>query len=79
MNCTFLTVFSQIYRPTKVDVLGTWEVNILINNSCRFFCFILGYPKVTPYVLKKAAELMSSYNSSNFHKLAGKNVLLPQK
>ena len=23
----FLTVFSQIYRPTKVDVLGTHEVS----------------------------------------------------
>ena len=68
LKCLFLTVFSKIYRPTKVDVLGTWEIGILLRN---LWClFLLGYPKVTPYVPKMAAKLTSSYISSNFHKLA---------
>ena len=57
LKCLFLTVFSKIYRPTKVDMLGAWEVSISLRNSWRFF--IPGYPKVTHYVLKMAAKLTS--------------------
>ena len=28
LEIQFLTVFSKIYRPTNVDVLGPWEVSI---------------------------------------------------
>ena len=27
-KCPFLIVFSKMYRPTKVNVLGNWEVSI---------------------------------------------------
>ena len=54
LKCLFLIVFSKIYRLAKVDVLGTWEVGILL----------------TPYVPKMAAKLMSLYLSSSFNKLA---------
>ena len=36
-KCPFLTVFSKIYRPTKVNMLGNWEVSILFRNLWRFF------------------------------------------
>ena len=36
-KCPFLNVFSKTYRPTKVDVLGNWEVIILFRNSWLFF------------------------------------------
>ena len=43
LNCPFLTLFSKIYRPTKVDVLGTWEVGICFKNAWPFFfCFVPG-------------------------------------
>ena len=29
LKCLFLTVFSKVKHPTKVDVLGIWEVSIL--------------------------------------------------
>ena len=71
LKCPFLIVFSKIYRPTKVDVLGTWEVGILLRNSWRFFFVsLLGYPKVTSYVPKMASTMMSLYISSSFSKLA---------
>ena len=42
-KCPFLNVFSKIYCPTKVDVLGNWEVSILFRNLLRFFfCFYWG-------------------------------------
>ena len=42
-KCPFLNVFIRIYRPTKVDVLGNWEVCILFRNLWRFFvCFYRG-------------------------------------
>ena len=44
LKCPFLTVFSKIYRPTKVDVLGLWEVSILFRNSWRFFFCLTGVP-----------------------------------
>ena len=46
-KCLFLTVFSKTYLPTKVNMLGNWEVSMLWR---LFFCFISGYPKFTPYV-----------------------------
>ena len=57
----FLTVFSQIYRPTKIYMLGT----------CGAFCccFIPDNPWVTPYVAKMASKLTSSYLSRCLHKL----------
>ena len=71
LNCSFLTVFSKTYRPTKEDVLGTWEVGILVRNLWRlFFCFTLGYPYVTPYVPKMSSRWTSSYISTNFPELA---------
>ena len=35
-----LNVFIEMYCPTTVDVLGTWEVSILFRNSWCFF-FVL--------------------------------------
>ena len=68
-KCPFLTVFSKTYRPTKVDVLGPWEAGILFRNLWRFFfCFIPGYPKLTPYVPRMASKLTSSYLSRCFYK-----------
>ena len=61
-KCPVLNVFSKIYRLTKVDVLGDWEVGNLFRNLWRFFCDIPGYPKLTPYVLKMAPKLTSSWN-----------------
>ena len=43
LKCPFLIVFSQIYRPTKVDVLGTWDVGILLKKFWRFL-FYTGVP-----------------------------------
>ena len=40
LKCPFRTVFGKIYRPTKSNLLGTWEVSILFRNSWRFF-FVL--------------------------------------
>ena len=54
LKCPFLNVCSKTFRPTKVNMLGNWEVSILFRNLWRsFFVFILGYPKLTPYVPKK--------------------------
>ena len=39
-KCPFLNVFSKNYCPTKVDVLGNWEVSILFRDLWRFF-FVL--------------------------------------
>ena len=66
----FLNVFSKTYRPTKVNVLGNWEVSILFRNSWRFF-FVLypGPPKLTPFIPEMASKLTSSYLTSNFHEL----------
>ena len=36
----FLNVFSKMYCPTNVDVLGNWEVRTLFKNVWRFF-FVL--------------------------------------
>ena len=36
-KCLFLTVFAKIYCPTKVNLLGNWEVSIFFRNMCRFF------------------------------------------
>ena len=42
-KCPFLTVFSKSYRPTKVNVLGNWEVSIFFRNLWRlFFVFYWG-------------------------------------
>ena len=69
-KCLFLTVFTTTYHLlTKVNVLGTSEVSIWFKNVVLLFCFILGYPKLTPYVRKMASKLMSSYLTSNSHKL----------
>ena len=50
----FLTVFSKMYRPTKVDVQGI----------C--FCFLPWYPKLTLYAPKMASKLTLSYLSRCF-------------
>ena len=69
-KCPFLNVYSKTYRPTEVAVLGNWEVRILFRNLWHFlFCFISGYPKLTPNVPKMASKLTSSYLTSDFHEL----------
>ena len=40
LKFSFLTMYSKIYRPTKVDILGTREIGIFFRNSWRFF-FVL--------------------------------------
>ena len=40
LKCLFLTLFSKMYRPTKIDVLSALEVGIFLRNSWRFF-FVL--------------------------------------
>ena len=43
-KCPFLTVFSKTYFPTKVDVLGPWEVSILFRNAWHFFFALYRVP-----------------------------------
>ena len=48
LKCPFLTVFSKIYRLTKVDVLGTWDIYIPLNRKSQ---------KSTQKRTKKVTEL----------------------
>ena len=69
--CDFFLGLSLALRSHDQIPASHWPSDHMIRNSWRFFvCFILRYPRVTPYVPKMAAKLTSSYISSNFKQLA---------
>ena len=50
-------MFTKIGFLAKINVLGIWRASILFRNAWPiFFCFILGYSKLTPCVLKVASK-----------------------
>ena len=57
VKTTFLTLFNKIGFLAKINVLGIQQASILFRNAWPiFFCFILGYPKLTPCVLQVASK-----------------------
>ena len=65
----FLTVFSKINGPTKIKARHLARQYVVKKCVALLFCFIPGYPRVTPYVPKMASKLTSSYLSRNFYEL----------
>ena len=64
----FLTAFSKNNGQIKIEKLGTWKKQYLVQKFVALlYCFISGYTRITPYVPKMPSKLTSSYLSSNFH------------